>query len=143
MVCQSIRPNTDGMKACGSSSYRWSNIYCKNAEINTSDRKLKENIEPVSEKYIDLFDKITPVSYKLVSGDRTHIGFVSQEVEEKMGEVGLTDMDFGGFCKDKFKDEEGNEVERYGLRYGEFIGIMAAKIKQLEERIAALEGVEK
>ena len=40
------------------------------------------------------------------------------------------------------KDEEGNEFERYGLRYSEFIGIMAAKIKQLEERIAALEGVE-
>lgn len=142
MVCQSIRPNTDGMKACGSSSYRWSNIYCENAEINTSDRSLKENIEPVSDKYIALFDRLSPVSYKLVSGDRTHIGFVSQDVEEKMAEVGLTDMDFGGFCKDIIKDEEGNEFERYGLRYSEFIGIMAAKIKQLEARLAAVEGVE-
>ena len=142
MVCQSIRPNTDGQKACGSSSYRWSNVYCENAEINTSDRNLKENIEPVSDKYIAMFDRLSPVSYKLVSGDRTHIGFVSQEVEEKMAEVGLTDMDFGGFCRDLIKDEEGNEFERYGLRYSEFIGIMAAKIKQLEERIAALEGVE-
>ena len=43
----------------------------------------------------------------------------------------------------RIEDAEGNEVERYGLRYGEFIGIMAAKIKQLEARIAALEGVEK
>ena len=142
MVCQSIRPNTDGKKACGSSSYRWSNIYCENAEINTSDRSLKENIEPVSDKYIAMFDRLTPVSYKLVSGDRTHIGFVSQDVEEKMAEVGLTDMDFGGFCKDIIKDEEGNEFERYGLRYSEFIGIMAAKIKQLEARLAAVEGVE-
>lgn len=142
MVCQSIRPNTDGAKACGSSSYRWSNIYCENAEINTSDRNLKENIEPVSDRYIALFDRLSPVSYKLVNGDRTHIGFISQDVEEKMAEVGLTDMDFGGFCKDLIKDEEDNEFERYGLRYSEFIGIMAAKIKQLEERIAALEGVE-
>lgn len=142
MVCQSIRPNTDGQKACGTSSYRWSNVYCENAEINTSDRKLKENIEPVSDKYIALFDRLSPVSYKLVSGDRTHIGFVSQDVEEKMAEVGLTDMDFGGFCKDIIKDEEGNEFERYGLRYSEFIGIMAAKIKQLEARLAAVEGVE-
>lgn len=140
MVCQSIRPNTDGQKACGSSTYRWSNVYCENAEINTSDRKLKENIEPVNDKYIAMFDKLSPVSYKLVSGDRTHIGFVSQDVEEKMAEVGLTDMDFGGFCKDVITDEEGNEVERYGLRYSEFIGIMAAKIKQLEERIERLEG---
>lgn len=142
MVCQSIRPHSDGSYGCGLPSYRWSNVYCENAEINTSDRSLKENIDPISDKYIALFDRLSPVSYKLKSGDRTHIGFVSQDVEEKMAEVGLTDMDFGGFCKDIIKDEEGNEVERYGLRYSEFIGIMAAKIKQLEARLAAVEGVE-
>lgn len=139
MICQSIRPHTDGLYGCGLPSYRWSNIYCENAEINTSDRKLKKNIESVSDKYISLFDRITPVSYKLINGDRTHIGFVSQEVEEKMAEVGLSDLDFGGFCKDTIKDSDGNEIERYGLRYSEFIGIMAAKIKQLEEKIVLLE----
>ena len=141
MICQSIRPDTDKKKACGSSSYRWSNIYSANSTINTSDRKQKENIEPISSKYIEMFDLITPVSYKWVDGDRTHIGFISQEVEEKMKEVGLTDIDFGGFCKDLIYTEEG-EVERYGLRYGEFIGIMAAKIKQLESMIKELENIE-
>lgn len=142
MICQSIRPDTDGEKACGLSSKRWSNIYCVNAEINTSDRNEKENIEPVSDKYIAMFDILTPVSYKWIDGDRTHIGFISQDVKEKMTEVGLTDMDFGGFCMDILTDEDGNTTERYGLRYSEFIGIIAAKIKQLESRINELESKE-
>ena len=137
--CQSIKPITDGDKACGLSSYRWSNIYCVNAEINTSDRNMKENIEPVSDKYIAMFDLLTPVSYKWIDGDRTHIGFISQHVREKMAEVGLTDMDFGGFCMDVLTDDDGNTTERYGLRYSEFIGIIAAKMKQLESRINELE----
>lgn len=140
MVCQSIRPDADGSKACGLSNYRWSNVYCVNAEINTSDRNMKENIEPVSDKYIAMFDLLTPVSYKWIDGDRTHIGFISQHVREKMAEVGLTDMDFGGFCMDVLTDEDGNTTERYGLRYSEFIGIIAAKMKQLESRIEELEG---
>ena len=142
MVCQSIRPSTDGIKACGLSDYRWSNVYCTKSEINTSDKNMKKNIEPISEKYINMFDLLTPVSYKWIDGDRTHIGFISQDIEEKMTEVGLTDLDFGGFCKDLIEDKDGNITERYGLRYSEFIGIMAAKIKQLESRIESLENKE-
>ena len=45
---------------------------------------------------------LQPVSFKFINGTsgRTHIGFISQDVEEAMNACGLSDLDFAGFCKD-------------------------------------------
>lgn len=127
----------------GSENCRWRNVYATNATIQTSDRNYKKDIESLSDKYINMFDLLEPVSYKMVEGDRTHIGFIAQDVEEAMYQVGLTSMDFAGLCKDKLVDndgvavidENGNEKEYYSLRYGEFIPINTAKIKQLGKQL--------
>lgn len=118
----------------GNSSNLWGQIYSTNSAVSTSDANMKNSIETLPETYLTLFDWLTPRRYKLNDGTsgRYHVGFISQEVEEAMTQAGLSSLDFGGFVKDV--DEDGNDI--YFLRYEEFIAVLAAKIKQLEERIA-------
>ena len=127
----------NGIMYLGGASYKWKAIYCATGSILTSDRNLKTNITDLDSKYLDLFDRLQPVQYKLINGDRIHTGFIAQDVEASMTEVGLTTEDFGGFCKD-LKENSADEYI-YGLRYEEFIAINTAKIKQLEQKIKELE----
>ena len=122
----------------GGSAYRWKDIYSSTAVNTGSDRSIKKDIEPLNNKYIKMFDLLEPVSYKLINGTsgRTHIGFIAQDVENAMNQVGLTSLDFAGLCKDKSED---GKTDVYSLRYGEFIPIATAKIKQLENKIIDLE----
>ena len=129
----------NGIMYLGGSSHKWRAIYCATGTIYTSDRNLKTDITNLDNKYLDLFDRLQPVQYKLLSGDRIHTGFIAQDIEDSMAEVGLTNMDFGGICKDLKEDSTDEYV--YGLRYEEFIAINTAKIKQLEQRINELEAI--
>ena len=127
----------NGIMYLGGSNYKWKAIYCATSSISTSDRNLKTDITDLDSKYLDLFDRLQPVQYKLINGDRIHTGFIAQDVEVSMAEVGLTTEDFGGFCKDLKEDSADEYI--YGLRYEEFIAINTAKIKQLEQKIKELE----
>jgi hypothetical protein len=79
-----------------------------------------------------------------------------------MDEVGLTDLEFAGYCRDKktedvldengvllgtkdVLDENGEPTYRYALRYAEFIALntkmiqlQQAKIEALEQKLAEL-----
>jgi hypothetical protein len=118
----------------GSGSALWGQIYSTNSAISTSDANMKNSIEDLPDKYLDLFDGLVPKRYKLNDGtsDRYHVGFISQEVESAMEPAGVDSKEFGGFVKD-VDSETGEDI--YFLRYEEFIGILVAKIKQLEGRI--------
>lgn len=130
----------------GTSSYAWSNIYSSTGEIKQSDRNLKNNIEELPNKYITLFDNITPKRFKMNDGtsNRYHVGYIAQEVEEAMDIAGIDSKEFGGFIRDYIVDEDGNKTDEeiLMLRYGEFDAIYAAKIKQIESRLNKLESIE-
>ena len=123
--------------SCGTASYCWTNVYCRHASNNTSDRRLKKEINPISEVYEKLWHKLKPVSFMFKNGDRTHMGMVSQDVEAAMEEVGLTAEKLGFFCKDVIErqEEDTNEnVEteyKYGLRYGELISLNTHMLQKL------------
>lgn len=147
----------------GISSSKWRAVYATNGTIQTSDRRLKHDINPLEERYIKLFNLLKPVSYIMNDGERTHIGFISQDVEEAMQEVGLTDLEFAGFCKDKKQkeveikgtyidengeekekidrhfedvlDEDGNPEYTYSLRYEEFIALNTRMIQDLMAKV--------
>ena len=61
---------------------------------------------------------LQPKSYLFKDGEsgRTHVGFISQDVEEAMSICGLTSLEFAGFCKDqkteRIENEEGNMEEK-------------------------------
>lgn len=148
-----IRPKTDGNITCGDENHKWSEVYCKHASNNTSDRKDKNSIQDIPKKYEKLFYQLRPVIYKFNKGDRIHIGAISQDVEESMKKIGLTDLEFGAFCKDrkqKYKtnsdgkqteekenifDEDGQPVYSYGLRYGEFVMLNTHMIQKAYKKI--------
>lgn len=110
-----------------------------------SDRNLKKDITSLNSKYLTLFKKLRPVSYRYIDGtsNRLHVGFIAQEVEEAMHTAGLTNLDFAGLtiANETKIDDDGNEipVQVYRLRYEEFIAILTAQAQEHESRIAALE----
>ena len=103
--------------------------------VITSDRRAKEDIQYQDdlEKYLDLFDRLKPVSYRLKDRTRRHMGLIAQDVESSMQAAGIASEDFGGLCI----DTEG----QYGLRYEEFIPILIAKVQKLENELNGLEGI--
>ena len=121
----------------GRPNNEWSVIYAKSSAIVTSDKNNKTDINDITDKYLQLFELLRPVTYRFIDGQsgRLHIGFIAQEVEAAMERVGLSSLDFAGFCKDK--DKDGNYI--YSLRYEEFIALNTAAIHRQQEKIASLE----
>ncbi len=154
----------------GSSSRRWQEIWCSTSLNTSSDRNLKKNISDLSadDRYMKFFMLLQPKSYLFRDGEsgRTHVGFISQDVEEAMAECGLSSLEFAGFCKDQkieveeivhpadeedgegewierkehpVFDEDGNPVYEYSLRYEEFIALNTMMIQSLQDRISEAE----
>ena len=120
----------------GSAGFPWPTIYGATNSITVSDRNKKNSIEDLPDKYVTLFDNITPKRFKMNDGtsDRYHVGYIAQEVEEAMSISGIDSQEFGGFVRGHEEDEDGNSTgeETLMLRYEEFNAIYAAKIKQIE-----------
>lgn len=127
-----------------SSSLQFLNVYAKQfyqngTAISTSDERKKKNIKDIGDKYLEFFKKLRPRSFKfkkpISDSDRTHTGFIAQEVEAAAKECEIDTADLAFICK----DEEGN----YGLRYEELIAIQTKVIQELMERVERLEKEEK
>ena len=140
--------NNDGKVKLGLSSRKWAQLYAASGTILTSDRNAKTNIVDMENTQEQLFNKLRPVTFKLKDGSsgRTHYGFISQDVEDSLGELKLTGRDFAGFCKDlridengeAILDENGNEIYDYSLRYSEFVALNTHMIQKLQNEIAGL-----
>lgn len=136
-----IYPQSSGKYDLGQSGWKWANVYATNGTIQTSDANAKTDIEALPDKYLELFDRLEPRRFRMLAGTsgRYHVGYIAQEVRAAMDECGIADVEFGGWVKDT--DGDGNEI--YMLRYDEFDAIRDGKIKQLEARVARLEGSRK
>lgn len=115
-----------------------SNIYANGSPVAvTSDERKKENIVPLSERYLSVIKNITPVSFNYTSdialSGRTHTGFTAQNVLEAMKKAGISASEFAAFV-----DVDGDGKE-YALRYEEFVPLLLAYIKDLENRIINIE----
>lgn len=146
----------NGAISLGSGNYRFSQLYVTSSSISTSDKNYKDDIKSLTDKHLQFFMKLQPVSFLFKDGTsgRTHIGFIAQDVEQAMSECGLTDLDFAGFCKDQkidsklvdgeevnepILDDNGNPEYIYSLRYEEFIALNTYTIQKLWNRVETLE----
>lgn len=122
----------------GSQTYKWTSVWSETGTIQTSDRAEKKDISYDMSKYIELFDALKPANYKMINGtsDRTHTGFVAQDIKESLQNLGMSTVDFACFIKDK-NEETGEDV--YALRYEELIALLTAKIQQQQKQIDDLE----
>ena len=145
-------------------------VQCKGSTTWTSDQNLKHDIRDFDEKYDIFYANLKPRSYKydLGSSGRTHIGYVTQEVEDALKTAGLSTQDFAGVVirpinsRETEEDESGNVVdievsednylldkgikEQHNLAYTEFIALNTYMIQkllkeniELKERLSKLE----
>lgn len=121
----------------GGAAMAWDTLFADSCSCCTSDENRKNSIEELPEKYLVMFDHLTPYRFKMNNGTsgRYHPGYTAQNVKAAMDAAGIESTEFGGWIMDV--DKDGNEI--YMLRYEEFGAIYAAKIKQLESRVAELE----
>lgn len=158
-------PMTDNSLQLGSASYRWTTVYAVTPSINTSDARLKTNIQN-SELGLNFIKSLRPVSYKWISGQEIPI----LDKEGKMIEIGkdangesifktksrpgerihygflgqevkqaidnLGVKDFAGWTL----DDKNNPDSKQGLRYSEFIAPMVKAIQELSNRLDKVEG---
>lgn len=144
-----LGPTTDGQAYLGrggSPKAKWLRVYATETSISTSDYYLKENICSYSKVIEDIYMEIQPVSFRFKNftsddkHDRTHYGFIAQDVEKIINKYGLSTIDAGFVCKDylDYKNDAGQIIE-YGLAYEEFISLNTHMTQKAHHRIDAQE----
>lgn len=96
---------------------------------NTSDERLKENINAINDESIDNLFTLNPIifSYKTDCKKKIHYGVLAQDVEKKFPEL-----------------VENNNISGYKtVNYQELIPIMLAKIKKMQNEIDELKQTNK
>ena len=146
-----FRPVTDNSQSLGISGQRWTAVYAVNGTIQTSDLREKTDVA-TSSLGADFIKQLRPVSYKFKvgenvitkdedgetdivtprPGERTHWGFVAQEVKEVVDAAGV---DFGGWILTDKDDPDSTQ----GLRYDQFIAPLTKALQEAMERIEQLE----
>lgn len=150
-------PTVTGKHRLGSSNYKWQYVYATNGTIQTSDLRHKDQVQPISEKYENLYMKLRPVTYRWRNEeiddhhDRTRMGFIAQWTKDAMDASGLSDTDLAAYCKDPvyptirnadgtvMEDTSGTPIDySYGLNYGEFIALNTHMVQKLYRKVGEL-----
>jgi hypothetical protein len=113
-------PWQDNTKTLGSSIRRWVSVHAVNGTIQTSDRRLKENIRRLPYGLKELM-QLKPVAYSWKSDPSSKkIGLIAQEVQQVVPEVV-------------------HDGEYLGMNYGELVPVLINAIQEQEQRIEQLE----
>ena len=130
----------------GGTGMRFKQVFAATSTISTSDKNLKHDIFPYDEKLEKVYMEIQPVSYKLnnysvvTNHDRTHYGFIAQQIESVLQKYGISNEQVGFLCKDVLdKPNEAGQIIEYSLRYGEFVSLNTHMTQKAHKRIDQLE----
>ena len=154
---------SDGVICLGGAGNRWKQIYSNNTTISTSDERLKNSVDKISDDVLDAWDDISWSQFKFNESvkekgndARLHTGLIAQDIDRKFKQHNLNVADYGLFCYDEWEDspEERNDNgeiiresvsagNRYSIRYEEALCMEAAyqrrRAERAEARIKALE----
>ncbi|MFY0673368.1 MAG: tail fiber domain-containing protein [Bacteroidia bacterium] len=127
-----VFPATNGTKALGTSSKRWSVVYAANGTIQTSDLRLKKNIIDMDYGLNEIMNlRSVTYNWKEDSIGTTKLGFIAQELEQIIPEV-VTLAD--------------DSMQTRGVNYAELVPVLVKAIQEqqniienLEEEVAVLE----
>ena len=102
------------------------NVYC-NALFETSDKRLKENIEDVDEDCSNIVKKINVKTFNMKGDEqkKNHIGFIADELQELLPK--------------KFEGVVDKNGEYLGVNYGKMTAVL---IKALQETLTKVEHLE-
>jgi len=114
-----ITPGADNTQEMGSASYRWKEIFCGNATINTSDARLKTIRGGLTEAEVRAWERVQWQIYQWSEaveekGDaaRLHSGLIAQEVMAAFEAEGLDAGRYGLLCYDKIYDNRQTYIEQ-------------------------------
>jgi hypothetical protein len=150
-----VMPQSANKYNIGSSDYYWKNIYVgtiyrsSESNLSTSDRKKKKDFVPIGADFDakSFLMALKPTTYKFKDGsERTHMGFIAQDVAEAakatVGDVAA----YIAHRKDIKNDEENrafenisDDIKEWYLDYQEFIAPLVAVVQEQEKRIETLE----
>ena len=146
---------SNGTINLGGGSNRWKQVYAANATISTSDERMKDSINSMSDKVLDAWEDIQWHTFKYkdaindkgIDNARVHTGLIAQHIERIFKNYNLDASKYGFYCYDKWderyeyipeKDENGNETDNkikhklndagdaYSIRYEEALCVEAA-----------------
>ena len=112
-------PGQDNVYTIGNTTNRWSAVWSANGTIQTSDIRLKTNIEPLTYGLKEVL-QLRPVSYdwKDNSG-KNKIGLIAQEVKKIVPQVVIGD----------------ETKENLGMNYAELVPVLINSVKELQAQI--------
>ena len=118
-----VAPEFDNRFDLGASGTRWATVYASNGVVQTSDRRLKTNIKPLSYGLPEVM-KMQPVSYnwKDAAHKENKIGLIAQDVKNIVPEVVVGD----------------EAKENLGMNYAELVPVLINAIRQQQEEIESL-----
>ena len=122
-----VYPWTDNAFTLGTSSFRWSTIYAANGVINTSDGRLKSNIQRL-DYGLESIMKLEPVSYTWKDGtDRNRkLGLIAQDVDKVISEV---------------VDKGTDPAQTLGINYSELVPVLIKAIQEQQKQIDDLKAI--
>ena len=122
LVDDHVLPITDAAYNLGSLTQRWNTVYATNGTIQTSDERLKKNIQPLHYGLKEVL-QLHPVNYQWKDTNEPKIGLLAQEVQ--------------GLIKEIVKEDPGSKL--LGMNYGELVPVLIKAIQEQNERIEILE----
>ena len=164
-----VYPSHHNKASLGKANKLWTNIYAATSTINTSDRRLKQDIGAIPDEVIKAWREVDLIQYRWKeavseksAGARYHTGLIAQSIIEAFAKHGLDAQDYGLICYDQWPEtpetpptldangailEPGIEYqpagERWGIRAEECLFIEAESnrraITELMKRIDKLE----
>ena len=136
---------------CGTNPNPFAGGYSSGGWKTTSDGRKKKDFRKLLEddRFERFFELLQPMEYRLIENDdKTHIGFVAQDVEQAMTDCDISENEFYGlehavFSEkdfesneewEKFLEQNGGENDMYTLCYQEFIALNTVMIQKLQNR---------
>ena len=142
-----LRPTNNAGTDAGTASYRLGDVYVYHSPNVYSDRRNKNDIQDLDERYFAIAKILVAKSY-LLNGDKTgrrHSGYIAQDVEAAMKTVGLTYEECSFFNRNWVEREDyiGYELS---LTYEELHTVQIASLQQqvndLQNKITQLQSLQ-
>lgn len=124
--------------ALGDGDHLWRQLYATTSTVNTSDRKMKHNIAEMKDDFcVEFIQNLKPVIYSLNGEDSLNYGFIAQDIEKILTDMGVSVKDINLISKTK-PDEPDNPDNHYGLAYAQLVAPLTKVVQYLIEEINSL-----
>ncbi len=135
-----LEPYNDITVQLGSAAYRFLEVHAQNGTIQTSDARLKKNINSI-DYGLNTLMKMRPVSYDWKDGrnNAPQIGFLAQEMEKLVPEVVVHKKIDIEAERARGKDVSHLQEDIYGMNYANLIPVLVKSIQEQQTIIEKLQ----